>query len=156
MRKKTTLTRVFMALILTLTMMVFSTTVFAAEATTENGDQQVITADNENASAAETRANGTTTKRFKALEGAEINPVTTYVNPVMYISVTDTYKSSNIYMVSIKTPNGNTYKYQVTGNGRETRIKFSPSGQYTVKFSFYTGTSNNGYVTGKVRFANEL
>lgn len=158
MRKKTTLTRVFMALILTLTMMVSSTTVFAAEATTENGDQQVITADNENASAVETRAQSQiVTNTFKASSFLNKPVTTTYVNSVIYVSVSDSYNSSNTYTVILTTPNGTEYTKRIKGNGSYIEFgRFFLSGQYNIFCSMYDGSSINQKVTVKVKFSNEL
>lgn len=158
MRKKTTLTRVFMALILTLTMMVSSTTVFAAEATTENGDQQVITADNENASAVETRAQSQiVTRTFNASEHLDRPVTTTYTNSVIYVSVSDSYNSSNTYTVVLTTPNNIKYTKHIKGNGSYVKFgRFFLSGQYDIFCSMYDGSSVNQKVTVKIKFSNEL
>lgn len=158
MRKKTTLTRVFMALILTLTMMVSSTTVFAAEATSENGDQQVITADNENASAVETRAQSQiVTRTFNASEHLDRPVTTTYTNSVIYVSVSDSYNSSNTSTVVLTTPNNIKYTKRIKGNGSYVKFgRFFLSGQYNIFCSMYDGSSANQKVTVKVKFSNEL
>lgn len=62
MRKKTTLTRVFMALIPTLTMMVSSTTVFAVEKEVNSNEMTESNVKN----VLEPRLNETVTKTFKA------------------------------------------------------------------------------------------
>lgn len=152
MKKKTTLTRVFMALILTLTMMFSSTTAFADE---KEADSNEIT-ESVVSNTAEPRLNETVTKTFKASIGTTFNAVTTYQNPVMYISVTDNYKSSNKYTVEITSPNGNTTEKIVVGNGTETRLRYSSPGQYAFDAVIREGTSINQTVTIKVRFANEL
>lgn len=157
MRKKTTLTRVFMALILTLTMMVSSTTVFAAEATTENGDQHVITTDSENAPAAETRAQSQIVTRTFNVSKPLDSYATTYTNSVIYVSVSDSYNSSNTYTVVLTTPNGTEYTKRIKGNGSYVEFgRFFLSGQYNIFCSMYNGSSANQKVTVKVKFSNEL
>lgn len=84
-----------MALILTLTMMVSSTTVFAVEKEANSNEMTESNVKN----VLEPRLNETVTKTFKASIPTIFYAVTTYQNPVMYISVTDNYKSSNKYTV---------------------------------------------------------
>lgn len=159
MRKKTTLTRVFMALILTLTMMVSSTTVFAAEATTENGDQHVITTDNETASAVETRASSQIrTFKFNASTGLRNKPATTtFLNSTISVSITDNYNPDNIYLVTVVTPNNETNKFVWKGDGKYFKLgKFFLEGQYNVSCSLFDGVSKNQTVTLRVKFSNEL
>lgn len=152
MKKKTTLTRVFMALMLTLTMMISSTTAFAAEKETDSNEMTESTVSN----VVEPRLNETVTKTFRASIPTTFYAVTTYQNPVMYISVTDNYKSSNKYTVEITSPNGSVTEKTIGGNGIETRLRYSSPGQYKIYAVIRTGTSINQTVTIKVRFANEL
>ena len=142
--KKHSWSYVIMALVLALVMAISPVTAMASEVS--NGSDVSITA----------TGGQTTKKAFNPAVGKTFYVSTTYIEPVIYIAVTDNYESSNTYKVTITDPNDNSKTFYIKGNGNETRTAyFSMQGQYTFSFTLYNGQTNGANVTASVRMYYE-